>query len=158
MTINVVCLEGDGIGPEVTAAMKCVVAAVGVDINWIDMPAGLGALKAHGNPLPPETVDAISTHRLAIKGPTNTPQGEGFHSINVELRKLFDLHVGFRPFKSFPFPNQKPVDILLYWQNTEGLYACKEVRTESPDGATVQLTANFSERAMTRLANFIPWL
>lgn len=155
MTMKVVCLAGDGIGPEVTASMKLVVGATGVPIDWIDMPAGLGALHSHGDPLPPETVEAIRKYRLAIKGPTNTPKGEGFHSINVALRKMFDLYLGYRPVVSLPLPGEigrRNVDILIYRQNTEGLYACKEVRTEGPNGARVQLSASFSEEAMIRLA------
>jgi isocitrate dehydrogenase (NAD+) len=157
MKTKVVCIEGDGIGPEVTRAMKRVVAWSGAPIEWVDRPAGLGALETRGDPLPTETLEAIDAHKLAIKGPTNTPKGEGYHSINVHLRKYFDLHVGFRPFLSPPTPHHRgrpEVDLLLFRQNTEGLYACDEELIDSMDGLETRLTARFTSKAMTELAKF----
>lgn len=157
MTTTVVCLPGDGIGPEVTAAMKSVVAVAGADIEWLDMPAGQHGIRETGHPLPQATVDAIAKHRLAIKGPTNTPQGKGFSSINVKLRQHFDLYVGLRPFRALPLPGQNQnVDVVLFRENTEGLYACsEEAYTDGPIGAPqriVALVAHFTDTAMTRLA------
>jgi isocitrate dehydrogenase (NAD+) len=153
---TVICLPGDGIGPEVTAAMKRVVAATGAKIDWLDMPAGLHGIRETGEPLPQITIDAIAKHRLAIKGPTNTPQGGGFSSVNVKLRQHFDLYVGLRPFVSLPIRGQKPIDIVLFRENTEGLYAChEEAYTDGPKDApqkVVTLVADFTDTAMTRLA------
>jgi isocitrate dehydrogenase (NAD+) len=152
---TVVCIEGDGIGPEVTRAMKAVVEAAGAPIEWLDCPAGLGALKTSGDTLPLSTLDAIRLHRSAIKGPTATPMGEGHVSVNVRLRRAFDLHVGLRPYRTPPFPGLRPkdkVDILLFRQNTEGLYACGEEVIDGPNGRGVRLTASFTAAAMTRLA------
>ncbi len=149
---KIVCLPGDGIGPEVTASMKAVVAAAGADIDWIDMPAGLSAIASHGDPLPQVTIDAITKFGVAIKGPTGTPLGDGHMSVNVRLRQHFDLYVGLRPFCSLPLP--KPagpkLDLLLYRQNTEGFYACTE--TLSEDGRSVTLSSRFSAEAMELLA------
>src|SRR5437588_267385 len=83
----VVVIAGDGIGPEVTTAMKAVVQAAGADLTWIEAVAGLDAVSAYGVPLPPATLDLIRRYRVAIKGPCTTPVGKGFRSINVQLRK-----------------------------------------------------------------------
>lgn len=155
MTKTVVCIAGDGIGPEVTDAMKTVVAATGAPIEWIDAEAGLGALKTRGAALPQATVDLIAAHRLAIKGPTATPKGEGHSSVNVRLRKIFDLHVGYRPYLSLPLPGvteRNRIDLHLFRQNTEGLYDCSEELIEDERGKRVVLTANFTDQAMERLA------
>ena len=104
MTTRIVSIAGDGIGPEVTRAMKMVVAATGAPIEWIDMEAGADALVTHGSTLPAETLGAIDRYRLAIKGPTRTPLGEGHESANVALRRHFDLFAGVRPCTSLPFP------------------------------------------------------
>jgi isocitrate dehydrogenase (NAD+) len=88
----VVLIAGDGIGPEVTAAMKAVVDAAGADISWIDALAGLDAVERLGDPLPSGTLDLIRRHRVALKGPCTTPVGKGFRSINVRLRKELDLY------------------------------------------------------------------
>jgi isocitrate dehydrogenase (NAD+) len=156
-TRKVVCIAGDGIGPEVTAAMKAVVAETGAPIEWVDRPAGLGALTTAGDTLPEATLVDIAEHRLAIKGPTNTPKGEGHVSVNVRLRKIFDLYVGFRPYVSLPFFGLNPrdrMDLMLFRQNTEGLYACQEELIEGPDGAEVRLAARFTAKAMERLSAY----
>src|SRR5688572_14433506 len=85
--MRVVLIEGDGIGPEVTAAACRVVAAAGVDIDWVRADAGLGAAERHGEPLPEQTLDLIRKHRVCLKGPCTTPVGKGFRSINVRLRQ-----------------------------------------------------------------------
>jgi isocitrate dehydrogenase (NAD+) len=153
---KVVCLAGDGIGPEVTAAMKRVIAAAGVAVDWVDMPCGLGAIDTHGSSLPQITLDALAEHKLGIKGPTTTPLGGGHKSANVALRQHFDLHIGFRPFKTAPIPGLHPqdrMDVQIFRQNTEGLYRCTEELVIGPDGKKmVKLTAWFTETAMTRLA------
>lgn len=150
---KVVCLAGDGIGPEVIEQNKRVVAALGVAIDWVDMPAGESALETHGCPLPPETVEAIREHKVAIKGPTTTPGGGGFKSVNVELRQQLDLYCGFRPVRSLPIPGTtQGVDLTLFRQNTEGLYLCDEVIDGEVGSRKVVLTAHFTEEAMRELA------
>ncbi|MGB3541549.1 isocitrate/isopropylmalate dehydrogenase family protein [Rubrivirga sp.] len=125
MTYNATLIPGDGIGPEVVAAAVRVVEATGVSFNWDEQQAGIGAYDDTGNPLPQATVDSIERTRLAFKGPLTTPVGTGFRSINVRIRQLFDLYANIRPCETLP--NTKGpfegVDLMLYRENTEGLYA-----------------------------------
>src|SRR4051794_10283386 len=102
MTTPVVCIAGDGIGPEVTAAMKAVLGAVGARVSWIEAMAGLGAAERFGDPLPSVTLDLIRQYRVALKGPCTTPIGKGFRSINVRLRKELDLYASIRPVNTLP--------------------------------------------------------
>ncbi len=123
--MRIVLIEGDGIGPEVTAATCEVVAAAGVRIDWVRADAGLGAAEKHGEPLPEITLDLIREHRVALKGPCTTPVGRGFRSINVRLRQGLDLYASVRPVKTLPgvktpYDN---VDLVVVRENTEGLYA-----------------------------------
>ncbi|HXG10061.1 MAG TPA: isocitrate/isopropylmalate dehydrogenase family protein [Gemmataceae bacterium] len=125
MAIPVVVIPGDGIGPEVTAAMKAVVQAAGGNIEWVEAAAGMGAAERFGDPLPQATLDLIRRHRVALKGPCATPIGEGFRSINVRLRKELDLYASVRPVHSLPgvrvpYAN---VDLVVVRENTEGLYS-----------------------------------
>jgi isocitrate dehydrogenase (NAD+) len=123
--MQIVLIEGDGIGPEVTTATCEVIAAAGVTIDWVRADAGLGAAEKHGEPLPEITLDLIRKHRVALKGPCTTPVGKGFRSINVRLRKGLDLFASVRPVKTLPgvktpYDN---VDLIVVRENTEGLYA-----------------------------------
>src|SRR3954469_22631662 len=99
---RVTLIPGDGIGPEVAEATRLVLDAADVGIEWIEEPAGAGALETHGALLPDETVDAIRTCRVAIKGPITTPVGTGFRSVNVALRLGLDLFAAVRPARSLP--------------------------------------------------------
>lgn len=125
---NVVLISGDGIGPEITKSVRTILDHVNVDINWIEARAGEGVYKETGNPLPDETLEAIKKHRIALKGPLTTPVGAGFRSINVALRQKFDLYSNIRPAKSVPNvdSNFKNVDMVLFRENTQGLYIGKE--------------------------------
>ena len=123
--MQIVLIEGDGIGPEVTAATCEIIAATGVRIDWIRADAGLGAAEKHGEPLPEITLDLIRKHRVTLKGPCTTPVGKGFRSINVRLRQGLDLYASVRPVKTLPgvktpYDN---VDLVVVRENTEGLYA-----------------------------------
>ena len=118
-------IPGDGIGPEVTAATVKVLEATGVAFDWDEQQAGVGAHEETGDPLPDATVESIERTRLALKGPLTTPVGSGFRSINVRLRQHFDCYANVRPCETLP--NTKGpfegVDLMLYRENTEGLYA-----------------------------------
>jgi isocitrate dehydrogenase (NAD+) len=120
---EVTLIPGDGIGPAITEATTRLLAAAGAKITWETQLAGMAAVKAHGDPIPDATLASIRRTRLALKGPLETPVGEGFRSINVALRKEFDLYANVRPAKSV-LPNGKfdKVDIVLVRENTEGLY------------------------------------
>jgi len=128
LTTSVVLIAGDGIGPEVTAAMQAVLGAAGAKVSWIEAFAGLGAAERFGDPLPGITLDLIRRHRVALKGPCTTPIGKGFGSINVRLRKELDLYASVRPVKTLPgikVPYQN-VDLIVVRENTEGLYSGQE--------------------------------
>jgi isocitrate dehydrogenase (NAD+) len=124
----VVLIAGDGIGPEVTVAMKAVVEAAGADVAWAEALAGLDAVERLGDPLPSGTLDLIRQHRVALKGPCTTPVGKGFRSINVRLRKELDLYASVRPVKTLPGVKvpYTDVDLVVVRENTEGLYAGQE--------------------------------
>ena len=125
MAYDATLIPGDGIGPEVMAAAVDVIEATGVAFNWDQQEAGMGAHEATGNPLPEATLDSIAQTRLAYKGPLTTPVGTGFRSINVRIRQHFDLYANVRPCETLPnTPGPfDGVDLLLYRENTEGLYA-----------------------------------
>jgi isocitrate dehydrogenase (NAD+) len=121
---TVTLIPGDGIGPEVTAATKQVVAALGVDVSWDEQIAGASAIEGHGDPLPRHVIDSIMRNGVALKGPVTTPVGTGFRSINVALRQELDLYASVRPCKHFEgVPTRHPgVDIVVVRENTEDLY------------------------------------
>ncbi len=123
---RIVCLiPGDGIGPEVTRAACRIIDAAGGDIEWLECPAGLAAEREHGELLPASTIDAIRRHHVALKGPITTPVREGHASLNVRLRKLFNLYAAVRPIRSLPGVRTRyeGVEIVVIRENTEGLYS-----------------------------------
>lgn len=125
MTIPVVAIAGDGIGPEVMLATQAVMKAAGAEVDWVEAAAGLGAVERFGDPLPTATLDLIRRHRVALKGPCTTPIGKGFRSINVRLRQELDLFASVRPVQSLPgvkVPYDN-VNLVVVRENTEGLYA-----------------------------------
>lgn len=145
---KVTLIPGDGIGPSVTEAAARVVEASGVEVEWERVEAGLAALEQAGEPLPSKTIDSISRNRVALKGPTGTPVGEGFSSVNVELRKIFNLHLNLRPIKTLRGVKSlhPQVDLIVCRENTEELYVGEERQTK--DGAMMvgRITRSGSER------------
>ncbi|MDA0840951.1 MAG: isocitrate/isopropylmalate dehydrogenase family protein [Planctomycetota bacterium] len=125
MSHTVALMPGDGIGPEVCSATRRVVEASGVKIEWVELEAGGEVASKYGTPLPQVTLDAIVKIGIALKGPIATPIGSGFASVNVQLRKSFDLYANFRPAKSLPgVPSRyEDVDLIVIRENTEGLYS-----------------------------------
>jgi isocitrate dehydrogenase (NAD+) len=121
---RVALIPGDGIGPEVAAAARKVLDAAVSGIEWIERDAGATALASHGDLLPEETLEAIRTCRVAIKGPITTPIGSGFRSINVALRQELDLFAAVRPARSLPGVPARhgTVDLVVIRENTEDLY------------------------------------
>jgi isocitrate dehydrogenase (NAD+) len=123
MPIPVTLIPGDGIGPEITEATLRVLAAAGADIAWDRQAAGAGAVPTHGDPMPDATLESIGRTRIALKGPLETPVGAGFRSVNVALRKTFDLYANVRPAHVIMLGGRfEKVDIVLVRENTEGLY------------------------------------
>lgn len=124
-THRVTLIPGDGSGPEVITAAKRVVEATGAPIEWDEMEAGAAMIEKYGTPLPDRVLDSIRSTGVALKGPITTPVGTGFRSVNVALRKTFDLYANVRPAKTLPglagrFDN---VDLVIVRENTEDLYA-----------------------------------
>src|SRR3954469_16483658 len=126
--MQIVLIEGDGIGPEVTGAATRVIAAAGVGVDWLKAPAGLQAAEQLGEPLPDETLEMIRRYRVALKGPCTTPVGKGFRSINVRMRQGLDLYASVRPVKTLPGVKvpYTDVDLVVVRENTEGLYSGQE--------------------------------
>lgn len=121
----VTLIPGDGIGPEITEAMRRVVEASGVDITWEIANAGAHLMESEGTPLPEATIDSVRANKVAIKGPVATPVGSGFRSVNVQLRKELDLFVNLRPAFSLPGTGARytDIDLVIVRENTEDLYA-----------------------------------
>ena len=137
MAHDVVLIPGDGIGPEITSAMRRAVEATGVEINWNVQEAGAGVMDEYGTPLPEHVLDAIAQTKVAIKGPITTPVGTGFRSVNVALRKHFDLYSCVRPCLSQPGDGSRfrGVDLVIVRENTEDLYAGIEFEPQTPEVA-----------------------
>lgn len=133
---KITLIPGDGIGPEITQAMMAVVEATGVMLDWEITPAGLSTLEKEGTLIPQSVFDSIERNKIALKGPLATPIGKGHRSLNVLLRKKYDLYACVRPVKSIAnispkFPN---VDLVIFRENTEDLYMGLE-EVISPDEA-----------------------
>ena len=123
MTYDITLIPGDGIGPEITAQTVRVLEATGLRFSWDEELAGVAAVEATGTPLPDATVESIRKNALALKGPLTTPVGTGFRSVNVGLRKEFELFANVRPAKTLvPGGRFEKVDIVLVRENLEGLY------------------------------------
>ncbi len=123
MSVAVTLIPGDGIGPEIVRSAISVLDAAGADLEWDQQVAGLSALDAGLGLLPQATIDSIRRNRIALKGPLTTPVGEGFRSINVALRKMFDLYANVRPARSLVRGGRyEDVDLVVIRENTEGLY------------------------------------
>lgn len=119
----VTLIPGDGIGPDITDAVISVLEAAGARLDWDRQIAGLAAVDARHTPLPDETIESIRRNRVALKGPLTTPVGVGFRSINVVLRKEFDLYANVRPALTLvPGGRYDDIDLVLIRENTEGLY------------------------------------
>lgn len=125
MAYSITLIPGDGIGPEVTAATRKVMDATGVKFEWQEAYAGVSALESLGDPLPEATLESVRATDATIKGPTTTPTGTGFRSVNVALRQKLELYANFRPARSLPGVKTRyeDVDVIIVRENTEGLYS-----------------------------------
>ena len=156
MTQTITVIRGDGIGPEIMDATLYVLDAMDVGLQYEFADAGLVAFEKQGELLPAATMESIRRNRVALKSPLTTPVGEGFSSINVELRKRFDLYANVRPAKSFPntksrFPAN--VDLITVRENTEGAYI-GEGQSLSEDGETALLTQKVTRRGSERIVRY----
>lgn len=123
MSTTITVIPGDGIGPEVTAATLEILDAAGAELAYDMQLAGVSALETHHSPLPDATLDALRRNKVSLKGPLTTPVGTGFRSINVAIRKEFDLYANVRPALTLvPGGRYEDIDLVLIRENTEGLY------------------------------------
>jgi isocitrate dehydrogenase (NAD+) len=121
--MQVTLIPGDGIGPSITRATVRILDAAHAGIEWDEQLAGVAALERVGDPIPPAPIESIRRTGLALKGPLMTPIGEGFRSINVALRKAFDLYANVRPaYSIIPGGRYDNIDLVMIRENTEGLY------------------------------------
>ena len=153
MKHTITLLPGDGIGPEVSAAVVRIIEAAGVEVQWERYAVGAEALALVNDTLPQEVIDSILRNKVALKGPVTTPVGTGFASINVRLRKILDLYANLRPVISLPSIEtcHTGVDIVVVRENTEDLYSGLE--HEVVPGVVESLKI-ITERASTRIARF----
>ena len=151
---TIVLIPGDGIGPEVTKATQRVLAAAGLDVEWVELPAGATALdQGYDNVLPARTVAAVQAHKVALKGPVTTPVGKGFKSVNVQLRQKLKLYAAVRPVRSLTGVKTRyeNVDMVIVRENTEGLYS--GIENEIVPGVVTSLKVA-SEAACTRISRY----
>lgn len=153
MKHKITLIPGDGIGPEVTKPVVEVIKAAGVEVEWETHLAGAEALQRHGTTIPNELIDSFNRNRVALKGPVTTPVGEGFASVNVELRQTFDLYANLRPIKNLPGVKARyqKVDMIVVRENTEGLYS--GIEHEVVPGVVESLKI-ITDKASRRIAEF----
>jgi isocitrate dehydrogenase (NAD+) len=153
MSHRITLIPGDGIGPEVTAAVVRVLAAAGAAIEWDRHDAGVVAFKRVGQALPADLLESIRRNKVALKGPVTTPIAEGFTSVNVGLRKALGLYANLRPVRNVDGVESrfKGVDLVIVRENTEDLYSGLE--HEVVPGVVESLKI-ITEKASTRIAHF----
>ena len=155
MNKTITIIRGDGIGPEITDASLRVLQALNCGLVFEFASAGIAALEQHGTLLPQSTLQSIARTRVALKGPLTTPVGDGFSSLNVELRRRFDLYANVRPALSFPNTRSRysGIDLLTVRENTEGAYR-SEGQTLSADGEMAQSLIQVTRRSSERIARY----
>ena len=146
-SVTIPFIKGDGVGPEVTSSMQTILDAAvakayggGRRIDWLEVPAGGAAFEKYGTYMPDETVEAFKKYNIGIKGPLMTPVGGGIRSLNVYLRQTLDLYVCLRPVRWFrgvesPVKHPEDVDMVVFRENTEDIYAGIEWESGSPEAA-----------------------
>ncbi|MFZ0705906.1 MAG: isocitrate dehydrogenase (NAD(+)) [Candidatus Korobacteraceae bacterium] len=153
MAHKVTLIPGDGIGPEVVNATVRILEATGVKFDWESYAAGAEAYEKYHEYIPKELVDSIERTKVGLKGPVTTPIGGGFSSINVALRRKFELFANFRPIRSLPavLSRYQGIDLIVVRENTEGLYS--GIEHEVVPGVVESLKI-ITEKASTRIARF----
>lgn len=166
MAYEVTLIPGDGTGPELIDATRRALEATGVGFKWDIQHAGIDVYERSGDPLPAATLDSLRRTRVGIKGPTTTPIGSGFRSVNVALRKELDLYMCLRPCKAYAgvrtrFPE---LDIVIVRENTEDVYVGVEFQEGSAAasrligllaelGATVRPDSGLSVKPISRFGS-----
>jgi isocitrate dehydrogenase (NAD+) len=153
---NVTLIPGDGIGPSISEATKRIIASAGVEIAWEVQEAGIPAIEKYKDPLPSQVLESISRNKVALKGPLTTPVGTGFRSINVALRKEFDLYINLRPAKSFVGvkASYHDIDLIIFRENTEEFYAGIEhyIDTQKSAAETIGVVTRSGSERIVRAA------
>ena len=149
---RITVIKGDGIGPDIIDSAIQVLQKVGCDFEYDYADAGLVALEKHGELLPQETLDLIEKNKVTLKGPLTTPVGEGFTSINVSLRKKFQLYANLRPVISFKGTKARyeDIDIITVRENTEGMY-CGLGQVVSADGSEAEAKSKITRDGAERI-------
>ena len=139
MAYKITLIPGDGIGPEIVEAGKKVLEATGVKFDWEIQEAGLDVIEKYKTPLPNQVLESIKKNKVALKGPITTPVGEGFRSVNVELRQKLNLYACLRPAKSYPGVRSRyeNIDLVVIRENTEDLYAGVEFQSNSKEAQEI---------------------
>ena len=155
MSKTIAVIPGDGIGPEIMTATLRVLDALNCGLAYELVDAGMIALDKHGELLPQSTLDVIAQHKVALKGPLTTPIGGGFTSINVTLRRHFDLYANVRPAVSFPGTKSRyeNIDIITVRENTEGAYLA-EGQVVSEDGEIATSIIRNTRKGSTRIVRY----
>ncbi len=155
MTQSITVIRGDGIGPEIVDASLEVLEALKLGLEYDFQLAGQAAVDAGQDLLPDATIESIQTHRVALKGPLMTPVGEGFRSLNVSLRKQFDLYANVRPAVSIPGIRSRygDVDLVTVRENTEGAYLAADAHT-APDGSRAESKMVVTRAGCERVVRF----
>lgn len=156
MSTTVTLIPGDGIGPSIADATVRILDAAGANIEWDRQVAGMAGVARWNDPIPDATLDSIKQNKLALKGPLETPVGEGFRSINVALRKTFDLYANVRPARTVVPGRFDDIDLVMVRENTEGLYVGIEhyVRVGDDPKAAAEATAIITRHGSERVVRY----
>ena len=151
---KITLLPGDGIGPDITAATKKILAATGVPIEWEELLAGESAIPTYGTPLPAEVLASIRRNKVALKGPLTTPIGTGFRSINVAIRKELDLFTNLRPARTYEGIRSRyeNIDLVMVRENTEDLYAGVEHMVGDDAAESIKIITRKGSERICRFA------
>lgn len=156
MTYTITLIPGDGIGPEISQAATRVIEAAGVKIEWETLEAGLNAIEKYKDPLPQAVIDSIAKNKVGLKGPLTTPIGTGFRSVNVALRKEFDLYSNLRPARSIDGVKSRyeNVDLIIVRENTEEFYSGIEhyIDTAKSAAETIGIVTHAGSERIVRYA------
>jgi isocitrate dehydrogenase (NAD+) len=155
MSKTIAVIRGDGIGPEIMRATLRALDALNAGLNYEFVEAGLAAQEQFGELLPAATLESIGRHRVALKSPLTTPIGGGFSSLNVELRRRFDLYANVRPAITMPGTKARfdGIDIITVRENTEGAYG-SEGQTLTADGEAAQSLIKVTRRGSERIVRY----
>lgn len=150
---NITLIDGDGIGPEITKSVIDIIEAANVKINWDKQLVGIRAFEKEGEVIPKSALKSIEKNKIVLKAPVTTPIGEGFASVNVQLRRHFDLYANVRPSKNLPSVNTpfNDVDLVIIRENTEDIYAGLE---EKIDENTIHGIKLITKQGSERICDF----